>query len=147
MKIKFNWGTGAFMLFGGFAIFMSCLAIFASQQSHELVTDDYYEKELEFKEVQKKQERTALLATETQMNIEDGKFNIKFPSEIEDEISGTVVFFKPSSQKDDQLIDFKTTSKEYKIDLIDYASGMYKVKIDWTANGVAYYNEGEIVIP
>lgn len=147
MKIKFNWGTGAFMLFGGFAIFMSCLAIFASQQSHELVTDDYYEKELEFKEVQKKQERTALLATLTVMKIESGYFVIDFPKEIEDEISGEITFFKPSNQNDDKLIEFTTISNNYKVDITDYSSGMYKVKIDWLSNEVEYYNEGEIIIP
>ena len=145
--MKFNWGTGAFMLFGGFAIFMTCLAIFASMQSNELVTDDYYEKELEFEEVQKKQERTSQLSEQLLWKIEEGEFIVDFPNEITTEISGTITFFKPSSQKDDKSIEFKTTLGNYKIDLAAYSSGMYKVKIDWESSGVEYYNEGEIVIP
>jgi hypothetical protein len=145
--MKFNWGTGAFMLFGSFALFMTGLAIFASMQSNELVTDDYYEKELEFEDVQKKQERTSLLLDKTEFKIEADHFVINFPKEVKGEIFGNVVFFKPSSQKDDKSIDFKTTSSNYELAIGDYSTGMYKIKINWEANGVEYYNEGEIVIP
>ena len=145
--MKFNWGTGAFMLFGSFALFMTGLAIFASMQRNELVTEDYYEKELEFKEVQKKQERTTLLTTKTVMKIEGEKFVINFPKDVESVISGNIVFFKPSSQKDDRSIDFKTASGNYELAIGEYSTGMYKVKINWEANGVEYYNEDEIVIP
>lgn len=145
--MKFNWGTGAFMLFGSFALFMTGLAIFASMQSNELVTEDYYEKELEFEEVQKKQEKTALLSAQAKLSVVDDKFVINFPKEVEDVISGNVVFFKPSSQKDDKSIDFKTTSGIYELAIGGYSAGMYKVKINWEASGVEYYDEGEIVIP
>jgi len=145
--MKFNWGTGAFMLFGSFALFMTGLAIFASMQRNELVTENYYEKELEFKEVLKKQDRTNLLSEQLNWEIENNQFVINFPKEVGSNISGNVVFFKPSSEKDDQSIDFKITSNNYKIDISEYSSGMYKVKINWQANSVEYYNEGEIVIP
>ncbi len=145
--MKFNWGTGAFMLFGSFAIFMSGLAIFASMQSNELVTDDYYEKELEFKEVLKKQERTAMLSDQIKFKIDKEQFVIDFPKEVEGEIWGKVVFFKPSSKKDDKSIEFKTSNHIYKIDASGYSSGMYKVKVDWNASDIEYYNETEIVIP
>jgi hypothetical protein len=145
--MKFNWGTGAFMLFESFALFMTGLAIFASMQRNELVTEDYYEKELEFKEVQKRQERTALFSTQTELKIEGEHFVINFPKEVKDVISGNIVFFKPSSQKDDKSIDFKTASSNYELAIGEYSTGMYKVKINWEANGVEYYNEDEIVIP
>jgi hypothetical protein len=144
--MKFNWGTGAFMLFGSFALFMTGLAIFASMQSNELVTDDYYEKELEFEVIQKKQERTSLLSNHTELKIENEQFVINFPAEVKGEISGNIVFFKPSSEKDDKSIDFKTTTSNYQLAIETFSTGMYKVKINWQANGVEYYNEDEIVI-
>ena len=145
--MKFNWGTGAFILFGSFASFMVGLAIFASMQRNELVTDDYYEKELEFEVIQKKQERTAMLSEQTELKIENNQLVVHFPKEIGGEISGNIVFFKPSNQKDDQSIDFKTNSGSYKLELGAYSSGMYRVKINWSSNGVEYYDEREIIIP
>jgi hypothetical protein len=147
MKLKFTWGTGAFMLFGSFAVFMTCLAVFASMQRNELVTEDYYEKELEFEVIQKKQQRTSLLSTQTELKIENGQFIINFPEEIEGEISGNLVFFKPSNQSDDKSIDFKAAFGKYKLAVGDFSTGMDEVQVNWSANGVEFYNEGEIVIP
>lgn len=145
--MKLNWGIFAFGLFGSFALFMIGLAIFASQQTNELVTDDYYEKELEFKEVLKKQERTNELTEQLTWKVKDNNFIINFPKEINDEITGTIVFFKPSSEKDDKEISFQTSTNNYKFDISNYSSGMYKMKIDWDANYTEYYNEDQIVIP
>jgi hypothetical protein len=145
--MKFNWGTGAFTLFGGFVIFMLGLVYFASQQSNELVTEDYYEKELEFKEIIKKQARTEKLSEQIQLKIENNVFSIIFPEEVGINISGKVIFFKPSSKNDDKEIPFQINSNNYNINTSDFSSGMYKVKIDWKANGIEYYNEKEIIFP
>ena len=72
---------------------------------------------------------------------------ITFPQEITTTITGTIIFFKPSSQKDDKKIPFKATSNNFNIDISDYSSGMYKMKIDWDANNTEYYNEDQIIIP
>jgi len=145
--MKFNWGTGAFLLFGSFAIFMIGLAIYASQQTNELVTEDYYEKELEFKDVLVKQEKTNLLSEQLSWKIENNSFIVHFPEEIKNTISGKIIFFKPSSQKDDKEIAFSISENVYKLDLSNFSKGMYKVKIDWNANATEYYNEEEVVIP
>ena len=123
------------------------LAIFASQQTNELVNEDYYEKELEFKEVLKKQDRTNELSEQLYWKIENKEFIISFPKEITNEITGTVVFFKPSSEKEDKEIAFKSSTNNFIIDISTYASGMYKVKIDWKADNIEYYSNDEVVIP
>lgn len=145
--MKIHWGIFAFGLFGCFAIFMIGLAVYASMQTNELVTEDYYEKELEFKEVLKKQDRTLLLTEQLSWKIENKEFIISFPKEVVSEISGEIIFFKPSSQKDDITLPFITSSNSFKIDISNYSSGMYKIKIDWKANNVEYYNDGQILIP
>jgi len=145
--MKLNWGIFAFGLFGSFALFMIGLAVFASMQTNELVTEDYYEKELEFKEVLKKHERTETLSEQITTVIKDKQYIISFPQEVGNNITGNIVFFKPSSQKDDKDINFKSDNNSYTIDVKDFATGMYKVKINWTANNIEYYNEEEVVIP
>jgi len=145
--MKINWGTGAFIFFGAFVIFMLGLVYLASQQSHELVTDDYYEKELEFKETLKKQAQTQQLTEQLSCNIKENQLTIKFPKEVSETISGKLFFFKPSNEKDDKTIPFETSSNEYTVDVATFSSGMYKLKIDWQTNEVAYFNEKVIVIP
>jgi len=145
--MKINWGIFAFGLFGSFALFMIGLAVFASMQTNELVTEDYYEKELEFKEVLKKQERTKKLSKQLTTEIKNNQYIVNFPKEVGNNVSGNIVFFKPSSQKEDKDIDFKSNNNLHIVDISNYASGMYKIRINWTANNIEYYNEEEVVIP
>ena len=145
--MKIHWGIFAFGLFGSFALFMIGLAVFASMQTNELVTEDYYEKELEFKEVLIKHERTEKLSEQLTTVIKDDQYIISFPVEVGNEIEGNVVFFKPSSQKDDKDINFKSDHNSYVVNIKNFAAGMYKVKINWTANNIEYYNEEEVIIP
>jgi len=145
--MKLNWGVGAFSLFGAFVIFMLSLVYYASLQRNELVTEQYYEKELEFKEVIKKQEQTESLSEQLSWNIHDNTINIKFPNEIKDDVSGKIFFFKPSNKSDDIVIPFQTKSGVYVVDISHFSSGMYKMRIDWQSNNKEYYNEEEIVVP
>lgn len=145
--MKFNWGTGAFLLFGGFVVFMLGLVFFASKQSHELVTDNYYEKELEFKNVLVKQELTEMLTEQLKIEIKGKELNLTFPKEVGNNIDGTIFFFKPSNINDDKEISFTTDNGTKTIDVANFSTGMYKVKVNWNASKKEYYNEKEIVIP
>ncbi|MCB9364943.1 MAG: FixH family protein [Flavobacteriales bacterium] len=144
--MKFNWGTGAFLLFGGFVIFMLGLVFYASQQKNDLVTEDYYEKELEFKDVLVKQELTEKLTEQLQIEVKAKALTLSFPKEVGHNISGKLFLFKPSNINDDKEISFTTDNSFKKVDLSGFSTGMYKLKVNWNAGEKEYYNEVEIVI-
>tara|TARA_R110001592_G_scaffold123630_2_gene331752 strand:- start:385 stop:822 length:438 start_codon:yes stop_codon:yes gene_type:complete len=145
--MKFNWGTGAFLLFGGFVVFMLGLVFFASQQKNDLVTENYYEKELEFKDVLVKQELTEKLTEQLQIEVKGKELILSFPKEVGNNISGKLFLFKPSNINDDKEISFTTDNSIKTIDLSDFSTGMYKLKVNWNASENEYYNEEGIVIP
>ena len=53
--MKFNWGTGIVIFITQFVVSMSAMVFKASQQNVDLVTEDYYEKELAFQGLKDKQ--------------------------------------------------------------------------------------------
>lgn len=146
--MKFNWGVGITVFIALFVGFMVMMVLKAGKQNHELITEDYYEKELEFKDILTKKEN-ALQAFKEQLKcvIEDGQVVFYFPEEVTSEISGTIYFFKPSKQDDDATFQIEASNNQQKIALDRLASGMYKIKADWYSNGKGYYNESTIVIP
>ncbi len=145
--MKFNWGTGAFILFGTFVIFMLVMVYLSTQQKSELVTEDYYEKELAFKEILKKEARTEQLSEKLTWQIINNQLRIQFPKEVGEIIMGEIIFFKPSNQNDDKKISFQTTTSFHSIDISKFSAGMYQLKIDWSANNIEYYNEEVIDLP
>lgn len=146
--MKFNWGTGAASLFIGFILLVLTLVYIASRQKVELVTDDYYEKELEVNEILIKKQNAEALSSNVKLGIEGSNVIITFPEEIEHPISGKVLFFKPSDKNADFEVNIKPNeAKILTVPFNDKYSGMYKVKIDWSANNTGYYFEDQIVLP
>lgn len=141
--MKFNWGVGAFTLFGGFVIFIISMVFLASGQSHELVTENYYEKELAFKEVLKQKARTNSLDQATTVEVSNKQLNIVLPTGKQ-ATKGTILLFKPSAQKDDRLLSFKGANNAFDFDLNSLNNGMYKMKIQWEVGGVVYFHEQKI---
>lgn len=145
--MKFNWGVFAFSLFGVFVVFMLSLVYFATKQNNELVTENYYEKELEFKEVLIKKENTLKLSEQVSFELNSENMVISFPKEITEQITGKLFFYKPSNEKFDKDIAINTIENTQQIAISEFQKGMYHVKIDWKANNTDYFNEISIVIP
>lgn len=146
--MKFNWGVGITIFIILFVGFMVMMVLKAGKQNHELVTDDYYEKELEFKDILvKKENALQTFSEQLKITIEGDHVLFSFPKEVNSEIKGSIYFFKPSKESDDATFDVKTSDNQQQIHLNKLSSGMYKVKVDWNVNGEEYYNESTLVIP
>jgi hypothetical protein len=145
--MKINWGIFAFSLFGVFVVFMLGMVYFATKQNNELVTENYYEKELEFKEVLKKKEQSSKLLETITFNTDETYLNLQFPKEIVGKITGEIVFYKPSNQTADKTVPLNVENNLQQFKLTDFEKGMYRVKVDWKANGNEFYNELDVVIP
>lgn len=82
--MKFNWGTGITIFIVLFVVSMSAMVFKASQQNVDLVTEDYYEKELAFQDLKDK-EALVLSHFKEQISykIENDKLQLIFPSKVE----------------------------------------------------------------
>ena len=143
-EMKLTWGVGVIGMFVAFVLFMLGLVYLATQQSHELVTENYYEEELSFIERKKREHRSKSLSEEVKWRIVDNTVHVDFPDEVGNAVSGVLKFYKPSAQRHDRTVPFESDSNVYIVDVSKFASGMYKLMIDWESGGVEYYKEGVI---
>lgn len=140
--MKLNWGTGITIFIIVFVVFMSALVFKATQQNHDLVTTDYYAKELDFQElIERKELAESSFKEQVFCKIEDEKLKIVFSQEVEGNIHGTLHFFKPSDAKLDKTLTFQSESKELQYPLTLFSKGMYQLKIEWADTNHLYYNE------
>ena len=144
---KFNFGTAIYT----FLILFVCLLIFVVFKSrsidHSLVIDDYYDKDIHYQEQFDKVSNTNKLGLENRLMLktDDPKYLV---FEIEDKTvkpTGNISFYRPSDKSLDfnKSLSFNETGK-CTIDRSLLSSGKWKVKVDWKANDVDYYNEYEI---
>ncbi len=143
MKINFTWGTGITIFLVAFLMLLIGFFIWTLQFDVQLVTEDYYGKELVYQEHISKVNRTLSLS-EQPVIIKKGEFIlIEFPAELTGStIAGMIEFYRPSDKKKDFKVPL-IVDKELKaaVDVSGTEPGLWTMKMDWSANDSLYYNE------
>ena len=132
-----------FILLIGFVVYTTTL-------DYGLVADDYYEQGLDYQQQIDRLERTRALKGKVEINydVRTG-IAIVFPDTVFDgaEITGVIELYRPSDPSldvsypiglDRQGIQWIAT------DLLK--TGLWRVKVTWTADGMDYYTERSVFI-
>lgn len=143
-----NWGWRIVILYGGFVAFMLFLVYKTTTVKDGLVTKDYYAKELRFQEQIDKQSRANQLKEALSWNVSGTKIELKFPEEVlSQNVKAEILFYNASDDKRDFTLNCTPDSNGIcQLSSDKFQGGIYEMKIDWSANGVTYYNEGTINI-
>ncbi len=146
---KFTWGHGVIValgLFIGFILFM--IFVFPSgQQNSELITDNYYEEELNYQKViDAKNSADQLTEKPVFEQIPEG-LKISFPKDYNNENSK---FNFDLFRTDDQRLDIKkefqlTSDNSFTIPAKVLAKGNYTLKIHWTKDNKNYQRDYDVV--
>jgi hypothetical protein len=114
----------------------------------DLVTPYYYAKELKFQEQVDKQKRTHELKEQLSWNVDGKEIAIQFPSDmLAKDVKAEILFYNASEAKRDFTVTCTPDSTGLcQVNSDKFKHGVYEMKIDWSAGGVSYYNEGTINI-
>jgi hypothetical protein len=145
---KFNWGWGIALFYTSFAVFILLLVYKTTTLNIDLVTPDYYKKELAHQDQIDKANRANSLTEPLQWTVTNSKVVLSFPKEVSAKnVKASVLFYRPSdSAKDLKLEVVPDTSGSCVINSDKLYKGVYRMQVDWSADNVAYYNEGVVNI-
>lgn len=146
--MKFNWGTGIAAVYITFALAMIGFVIKSSQHDVNLVKKNYYDDDINYQTHYDKVKNARSLTKDLNIDLitEGADIALKFPSETPNP-TGTVTFFRPSKTGVDQTLDIKVNEQnEMIIPASAFQSGLWKVQVDWQANGKPFYKEQNIII-
>jgi len=140
--MKLNWGTGIVLAFIGF---ISFILFFVFQMNtddhanHDLVTEEYYKKELAFqKEIDAEKEANAL-PYQLQIERAEEGLHILFPEDMDPiKISGTVSLYRPSDKHLDFDLPISLSNAHLLIPDKRLLDGRWDIKIQWTYEGKDY---------
>lgn len=138
-----NWGKGIlFSIFGFIAIIMTMVVISVRMEGIELVTEGYYEKEIAYQEQIDKEQITLDKNRDViRLNNQNQLLILDLPSGA----TGMLHLFRPSDASLDQkvVIDGKNQGA-IEIPVGNLKSGYWKAQLNWTENGVEFYQEKKI---
>ena len=142
-----NWGHKIIIVYAIFVAGMLFLAFKSSKQNIDLVTEDYYAKELQYQQKIDESKRTALLSAPVNFEVINHELTIHFPKDFDTKkITGDVALYCPSDVKKDINKQFMVTDSAVNITIPASYHGLHYVKINWMAEGVNYYFEKKIII-
>ena len=147
--MKINWGTGiviGMIAFMSFIMFMVITMMTNKEYDHDLVTENYYAKDLLYQtEINAEKKATTLSKLITIEKTAEG-FWILFPFELQQKRAhGVVQFYRPSNEKLDFQLPLNIENSKMLIPSQKLIGGRWKLTIDWEMNGEKYLFKKELI--
>lgn len=146
--MKISWGTGIVITIIVFMVITMSTVVYLMNQDVDLVTDDYYEKEIKYQQQIDKMERTSKLAEKPYIKQDGKTITVVFPSTLlNEELTGEIHLYRPSDSKKDILIPLRLD--ETGIQIIPAAAldnGLWTVKVQWNIGELDYTIEERVLL-
>jgi nitrogen fixation protein FixH len=140
--MKINWGTGLVIgmaLFIGFILFFVITMITNEKYSHDLVTEDYYQKEMVYQqEIDAEKKLMSLSEAVKTLRTEEG-WILQFPKEMDPQkVEGTVFLYRPSNKQLDFDLPMVLSGSNLLIPDNRLLDGRWDITVDWMYEGERY---------
>ncbi len=146
--MKFNWGHGIIVVIVLGVMSFLTLVFITTRERIDMVTEDYYPKELKYDDQIEKLKNYNALTQKVEVTLHDGLL-IQFPDNIADaaSINGLVHLYRPSDKELDVEATIKLNqSYQMVIPKNDLRSGKYELIIEWKANGQPYLTKQVVYV-
>lgn len=147
--MKWNWGTGivvGMIAFISFILFFVITMSTDKKYSHDLVTEEYYAKEIVYQKEIDAETNTQNLSEKLISKKVDNGWQITFPEQFEvSKIKGTVFLYRPSNQQLDFDLPIAISSSNLLIPDKQLLDGRWNITIVWMYDETPYMYKEEIV--
>lgn len=145
-----NWGAGIAWVIVLFAGLMICLVVYSFRQELNLVSKDYYNREILYQQQIDKIANTKSLRERPLISYraDDRILKVRFPESLmRKNIDGKVELYRPSDSRLDKYypVDLDERGEQY-INLSALLRGRWIVKLTWNDPEQGYYDELQIFI-
>ncbi|MDA0193818.1 MAG: FixH family protein [Bacteroidetes bacterium] len=145
-----NWGHKIILAFIFFGVFIITLVAVCVNEDFDLVSEDYYQQEIDFESRIEDVRNSNNLEKQPSMvfNANKRRFEIVFPEDIRGTVAdGDIVFYRPSNSN----FDFKQPLRldglgRQLIDLEGKEKGLWEVELSWFDGQKSFYIKTNLFI-
>lgn len=142
-----NWGYKILLVYIVFVAGILLMVIKSASQKVDLVTTDYYAKELKYQERIDANKNASNLSGPVNFKLEKGNLKIYLPKEFEGKnINGNIVLYCPSDENKDVKQDFSQDKTILSLPLTETKKRQFILQVSLQAEGKAYYFEKNIIL-
>lgn len=147
--MKINWGTGVVIgmaLFMCFILYMVITMSTDKNYSHDLVTEEYYAKEMLYQNEIDAETNADNLSSKIKGSKTPEGWVLKFPEElVPSKIEGTVFLYRPSSKQLDFDFPIELSSSNLLIPDERLLGGRWNITISWEYEDISYLYKNQIL--
>ena len=137
-----NWGWKITVFMGAFIAFIMTMVFMAFGNKIDLVSEDYYQKELDFQEMIDAKHNAKSIEQEVSVKQTENGLELVFPESFNEKITeGEITFFRPDNSALDQKKVLSLANHKQLVPYEGFKPGFYSVFIDFKVNGKAYHIE------
>ena len=142
-----NWGYKILLVYAVFVSGIMFLVFKSSGEKVDLVTTDYYAKELKYQQRIDAMARVNDLSDSVKYEINKGEMRIVFPKDFSGKkIEGDVTLYCPSDEDKDVTKTFSVTDVPVLIPVESTVKREYNLQLNWNVSGTTYYLEKKLLI-
>jgi hypothetical protein len=130
-------------------LFLGTFVIWALRQREDLVTADYYEKEIRYQQHLDTLNRSQAVAMQAVVTYEPAtnQIVITLPAATATGVTGKIKLYRPSDARLDResplALDAAGTQR---LDATKLQPGLWKVRVQWTAAGQEYFVDQSVIV-
>ena len=147
--MKFNWGTGIVIAIIGFISFIMYFVITMSTDntySYDLVTDKYYQAELDYQQEINAEQNANALIENIQIEKHKNGLKVNFPNFFKSKnIEGKVFLYRPSNKQLDFEIPFSMSKSYLLVPEQRLVDGRWNIKVIWNYKNTNFLFKDELV--
>lgn len=150
MNNKLIWPVAIIIVFSAFVLFFIGYLIFSTSLRVDLVTQDYYAREIDYQRQIDRINRTKPFASTIKITLDkrENAIRIIFPEYFNPgSMAGTIHLFRPSDAGSDRTINLSLNhNREQLFPSGTLAKGNWKVKLNWDYEGQEYFLEKSLMV-
>ena len=140
------WPTGLVVVLGLFATGVFSFGVFAVRHSQDLVSPDYYDREIRHQEHMDQVTRTDAASSAASVAITGSPTVLALalpPGAV-----GRVELYRPANAQWDRVVPLALDPEgRQRVELSDLQSGLWRIRVVWKAGGLDYFREVRFVSP
>ncbi len=145
-----SWMWGITISIAFCIIFFVGFAIWTSIGDVELVYDNYYDKDVVYEQQINRIKRTEALPQKPQIKYvhPNTTLSVFYPQMLRDpQAQGEILMFRPADLHKDRLFKLELQGDSLQVVSVPgLASGLWRVKLSWSANDLEYYLEQPLFV-
>lgn len=135
-----SWPYAIALVYALFAAAMTGFVVFAVRHPTDLVSRDYYQKEIRYQQQIDSEHRAQKDPDAPTVAINDRLCIIHYPGVPPE--GGLIKLYRPSDAALDQSMPMKLDDRRNQtVDLAGISAGLWRLRLEWTRNGQNYFRE------